>query len=136
MFSALISVRYRKLRYCFSGDVIRYCYVIPYPNDNVTNGNRPQNIVSHLVPDQTTVSHLLNVSKPIFQLVLGQKIVIHIYILVLTLKRLKRITILCYQKDYISIWLSMKGYVQKTSRQHLIVNFFLAFDSIHKEKTE
>ena len=28
-------------------------HLVPYRNDSITNGNRPQNIVTHLVPDQS-----------------------------------------------------------------------------------
>ena len=47
-FGAGTGVGYRRPRYYYCGAVLRYwVHLAPYPNDSVTNGNRPQNIVSH-----------------------------------------------------------------------------------------
>ena len=35
-----------------SAQTVHVLHLVPYPNDSVTNGNRPQKIVPRLVPDQ------------------------------------------------------------------------------------
>ena len=48
--SALLVMTAILLQWCHAKILL---HLVPYPNDSITNGNRPQNIVSHLVLDQS-----------------------------------------------------------------------------------